>query len=216
MSEMSNRQSFAIKCASGLDVRGLDIDYSFASEVISKLNDEHTYEGTVAVLQGKGATGNPKGFSPYNGKAKKGNKVKTSKKIKGETQKDHENRELYERAAAAGEEAARAHEAIPMQVVEHTNPLNDNSPIKRAYAPTAGGVCGFSWTVIRDGRTSFAKWLVKNNKGKQSEYYGGVIVWGEDTKYSGQSMSTKESYTNAFARVLEEAGIKLQTYSRMD
>lgn len=213
--QMSNRQSFAIKCASGLDVRGIDLSYESASLSIKCLNENEKAHGdTVAWLQELGAAGTPKGFSPYKGKSKKASKV--SKKPSGESATDRKNREIWERAVASGKAAVDEHEATPMHVVQRANVLDDSSPIVKRYAPVAGGACGFSWTVIKDGRTSFAKWLVKSGNGKQSDYYGGVIVWGEDTKYSGQSLSAKESYTSGLCKVLREEGIRFQTYSRLD
>lgn len=219
---MTNRQSWAIKCASGLDVRDVDLSYESASLAIKSLNESEKAHGdTVAWLQQMEAVGTPKGFSPYKGKTsrkKATRKSKATKKVTktGESTKDRQNRELWERAVKAGEAAVEEHEAVPMHVVQRANPLDDSSPVVKAWKPVSGGVCGFSWTVIKDGRTSFARWLVKNGHGKTSEYYGGVIVWGEDTKYSGQSMSAKEAYTSGLCEVLREAGVEFQTYSRLD
>jgi hypothetical protein len=78
-----------------------------------------------------------------------------------------------------------------------------------------GGVCGFAWIVIRDGRSSFARWAVKNNKARRSDYHG-VMIWGEDNVYNGQSMETKMAYVRAFGQILSGGGVDCYSQSRMD
>lgn len=214
MSEMSKRQSWAIRCASGLDVRGITFSYEDASRIIGFLNDPEKFSSAVRSLQAQGAKGTPKAFKPY----RKNKPVKVTKGArKPINNKDRAHQELYDRAVKAAEASVAEMTApVPMVVAEHTNPLDDNSPIKKVYAPAMGGVCGFSWIVVKDSRTSFAKWLVKNEKGRSSDYERGVIIWGRDNKYNGQSMETKQAWTRGFVSVLREAGINAQTYNRMD
>jgi hypothetical protein len=119
---------------------------------------------------------------------------------------------LYDKAHAAGHAAAEAHSPRPMVVVEHENPFDDNSPIKKIYEPILAGVCGFAWINIRPGNSSFASWCRKQGRGHKS-YYGGWDVW---VSGYGQSYEKKLAYAKAFAKVLNEAGIKAYPGGRLD
>ncbi len=120
--------------------------------------------------------------------------------------------DLHKRAHEAGMNAGNAHTPVPMIVQEHANPLDDNSPVIRQYAPVMGGVCGFAWINITPGNSSFARWLSKNKHAHKS-YYGGVDVWvGE----FGQSMEKKQAYARAYAEIVSKAGITAWPMSRMD
>lgn len=119
---------------------------------------------------------------------------------------------LFAAAAAAGTAAAAAVTPVPMHVVERANPLDDTSAIVKRYAPVEGGVCGFAWVVIRPGNSPAANYA-KKFLGARKDYYGGVSI---NVSAYGQSMTRKESYAAAFARVLAAAGIKAYSNSRMD
>jgi hypothetical protein len=218
MEQMTSRQSFAIKCASNLDVRELEISYDEASNIIKTLNkDEEFYALQVEDLLKRGAKGTPKPFKKYEGKKSKG--TKATKKIQStlvkpkKKSKDQAHQELYDRADKAGREAAEACTPVPMHVVERANPLDDSSPIVKQYAPVMSGVCGFAWVSIKPATSSFAKWLKKNELGRPDSYYGGLTVWVSNY---GQSMEKKEAYAGAFAQVLRDAGFKAYSMSRMD
>ena len=131
------------------------------------------------------------------------------------SKRDREFQILYNEAKMAGLKAGAAVEVVPMIVAEHTNPLNDNSPVKKAYF-VEGGVCGFAWVNVKPGNCPFANWLKKNNLGRTSDYYGGVMVWESGDNYFGQSMTRKEAFCYAFAEVIRKAGIKAYASSRMD
>lgn len=99
----------------------------------------------------------------------------------------------------------------------------------------ADGVCGFAWVNVKADATEgrkFLNWLKGSVKSssparqvladapvgepRADSYYKGVSVW---VSGYGQSMQRKEAYGQAFARVLNEAGIDgLKSYcmSRMD
>ena len=51
-----------------------------------------------------------------------------------------EMRELHRRADDAGRKAAAETVPTPMQIVQRANPLDDTSPIVRAYEPVMDGV----------------------------------------------------------------------------
>lgn len=120
---------------------------------------------------------------------------------------------VFDEAVEAGLEAGNLAKPTPMVVVEHRNQLDDNSPIKRTYAPVMDGVCGFAWVNIRPGNSSFANWLKANQLARKDSYYGGVTYWVRDF---GQSYERKAAYAGAFASVLTKHGIKAVAAGRLD
>ena len=119
---------------------------------------------------------------------------------------------LYAKAHAAGMAAGNACVPVPMVVLHRADPLNDNSPVVKRYAPVMGGVCGFAWIKVRPARGSFYDYCKANGLGMK-DYDGGWSIWAREF---GQSMECKEAYAYAFAGVLNEAGIKAYPMSRMD
>lgn len=117
-------------------------------------------------------------------------------------------------AIAAGKNAAEACVPIPMIPVQRANPFDDSSPIVKVYEPVLGGVCGFAWIVLRPANSKFANYC-KNSYALQTHknYGGGLAIWIGDY---GQSMTMKEAYASAFAKVLRDAGINAYAQSRMD
>ena len=121
--------------------------------------------------------------------------------------------ELYKKAGITGDTAAMAVVPTPMCVVQRADPLDDASPIVKRYAPVMDGVCGFAWVIVKPGNSKFANWLKKTGIALSDSYYGGVSVW---VNTFGQSMTRKEAYAQAFAKVLNENGIRAFAMSRMD
>jgi len=118
---------------------------------------------------------------------------------------------IYDDAHKAGMKAGEDCIPTPMTVVQHANMADDKSAVvKQWHIPQ--GVCGFAWIKIRPANCSFAKWIKKNNLGRNG-YDGGIDIWVHEF---GQSMEMKEAYANAFAVVLEFYGIKAFSGSRMD
>lgn len=188
--EATKRQTWALFCASGLDCRGIDLSRDEASGLIDALRNGFR-EQAIEELQMRGATGEPK--------------------VNGAT-RDREFEELYERAWAAGVEAAAECTPTPMLVQEHANVLDDSSPVVKTYAPVMGGVCGFAGVRIRPATTSFARWL-KKNQGWWKSYYGGI----ENSIHEyNQSMERKAAHAGAMAQVLREAGHNAYAWSRED
>ena len=118
---------------------------------------------------------------------------------------------LYALAHAAGLAAAERMTPTPMVVQERANMLDDASPVTRSWY-VADGVRGFAWIIVRPGTCSFARWLVKQNKGERT-YHGGIQVWVSEF---GQSMDRKMAYASAFAKALRINGVKAYSGSRMD
>jgi hypothetical protein len=147
---------------------------------------------------------------------------------------------LLNEARIAGIEAVQklvsSGKIVPMVVQEHVNPLDDNSPVGRQWF-VGDGACGFAWikVITRRARptdkdynatlnTQFANWLKAQAKtqGRRNDeimlpdktaYNGGVDIWvsGFD-----QSVQKKETYAAAFAGVLQKAGIRAYSHSRLD
>lgn len=65
------------------------------------------------------------------------------------------------------------------------------------------GDCGGAVIVIEDGRTSLARWLRKNGRGRR-HYKSGYAISSERI---GQSAESAKAYADAFARVLRRNGI---------
>ncbi len=202
--EMNSRQSWAIRCASGLDVRGLDISYDEARDILSALNhDEKMYNFQVQNLIARGAKGTPREYKPYVKGEKKGRKGKAPKRTV-KNSREQEFQAIYDAAWEAGEAAAAKYTPTPMVVAEHVNPLDDSSPIKKVYAPVMGGVCGFA-SVEMPATSAFAKWLVQTGKARRQEYKGGIAISIWDYN---QSYELKVAHAHAMADSLHNQGIK--------
>lgn len=119
---------------------------------------------------------------------------------------------IWNEAVEAAEKAMKECKPIPMVVQQHSNQLDDASPVEKEYF-VEGGVCGFAWVIVKPGTSSFAKWLKRNGHGKTSSYYGGIGIW---PKGGGQSLQRKEAYTQALASVLRKHGIDAYSMSRLD
>ena len=102
-------------------------------------------------------------------------------------------------AMAAGQAAAAACVPTPMHVA--------------GYAPIADGPCGFAWVNVKPAYSPVAKALLAANLGRKDGYEGGVCVWISDYN---QSMAKKEAHARAYAKVLQDAGIRAYAGSRMD
>ena len=133
------------------------------------------------------------------------------KEIPMATLTDKQCREIAARADAAGREAAAARTPTPMIVTGRVNPLDDTSKIQEQYY-VADGVCGFAYVTVKPGNSKFAK-FVKKELGGFNAYYGGVQF---SVHSYNQSMELKAAYASAYAKVLQDNGIKAYSESRMD
>ena len=124
----------------------------------------------------------------------------------------HNWEKIYNEANAAGMEAGSAHTPTPMIVGHETSFMSGKIDYSRPTHQINEGVCGFAWVIVKDGRSSFARWLKKENHGRK-HYYGGTCI---SPRGFGQSMERKEAWANAFADVLKLHGIDCYVDSRMD
>ena len=119
---------------------------------------------------------------------------------------------LLEKAHLMGLDAGRLVGVTPMVVGSPSTPLgNDIDYSKKTYF-VEGGVCGFAGVVIKPARGKFVSYLKKLGMGYK-HYYGG---WYVSVREFGQSLTRKEAYAEAFAKVLGEAGMRCYVDSRMD
>lgn len=80
-----------------------------------------------------------------------------------------------------------------------------------------GYPCGFAYLNIKPARGPFVKWLAENNIGRKDSYRGGYTLSSYDCcSFRGQNVDAKESGVIAFNNVLDENGIKANTYSLID
>jgi hypothetical protein len=180
---MTNRQSWALFCATGLDCRGLPLSVGDASHLLMRF-DNGDKTAVIEELRKMGAKGKGKNTTDY--------------------------ALVHDEAHRAGMEAAESHTPTPMVVEQHATPLDDNSPVTQRWVVN-GGVCGFAWVKFA-GNTAWAKWA-KKNAGASKCYPSGVSIWVSNF---GQSMELKEQYARAYAKKLNEHGIKAYACSRMD
>jgi hypothetical protein len=123
-----------------------------------------------------------------------------------------ELRRLFNAADAAGKTAAKGTTPVAMVVGSPTTAFGtDIDPAKPVYV-VPGGVCGFAWVRITPANSRAAHYATAHWDAHPA-YHGGVSIFCHDY---GQSMTLKEAYADAFAKVLREAGIRAYGESRMD
>lgn len=184
----TTRQTFALFCNTGYDVRACGLSRAEASAIIAMGKSDAAIARTASL---SGAV------------------HKKTVKAGGN---DAAHRALFDKAWAAGMDAGKAVECIPMIVRQHANPLDDRSPVVKTYEPVMDGVCGFASVEIRPATSSFAKWLLKTRRASKS-YRGGLGVFIGEHR---QSLTRKEAHAMAMAAVLCEAGLEARCDSRID
>ena len=122
-------------------------------------------------------------------------------------------RSLWKKASDAGMTAARGHTPTPMVVAEHASPLNDASPVTKAWLVNEGA-CGFGWVKIRPANGRFAKWLLANGIAHRDEYAGGVNISAPASL--GQSFERQQKWAYAAADVLRAAGVNAYGHVWLD
>jgi hypothetical protein len=191
VTQATPKMTFALFCATKMDVRNLGLTFEETSNLIGKCKNGQVNE-VISYLKNKGGVS------------------------KGQVKEQVNWQELYDKAHKAGMEAARKCIPTPMIVEERSNPLNDNSKVKNSYY-VPQGPCGFAEVRFK-GNTSFGRWAKKNNLCDKS-YDGGYYIWigGQLEEFScTQSVEIKSSYASAFVKVLTENNVKAYSTSRLD
>lgn len=125
--------------------------------------------------------------------------------------KSNDFRAIYDEADKAGREEVEQLYIQPMIVNEHSNMLDDASPIKQSYY-VADGVCGFAWVTVKPANSGFAKFL-RNVMGCHLAYGGGMQLW---IGQYNQSYQKKIAYADKFATILRDHGINAYADGRLD
>ncbi len=119
---------------------------------------------------------------------------------------------LLERAHLMGMDAGRRVGVTPMVVGTPTELFGNEIDWDKSTYHVSDGVCGFAGVVIKPARGKFVSYLKSLGMGYK-HYYGG---WYVSVREFGQSMTRKEAYADAFAKVLTEEGVRCYVDSRMD
>ena len=119
---------------------------------------------------------------------------------------------LFESAHEAGLKAGREVGVSPMIVGSPSTPFGSDIDYSKKTYFVESGVCGFAGVVIKPARGKFVSYLKKLGMGYK-HYYGG---WYVSVREFGQSLTRKEAYAEAFAKVLGEVGMRCYVDSRMD
>ena len=130
--------------------------------------------------------------------------------------RSQKNLDIFNEAVKAGEDALNKCVPTPMVVEKHTNMLNDNSPVEKAWF-VPDGVCGFAQINIKANTKENRSFLNDLKRAKinafSKAYGGGYQYW---VSQGGQSMQKKEAFAHAFADTLRKYGITCYVQSRMD
>jgi hypothetical protein len=119
---------------------------------------------------------------------------------------------LFESAHEAGLKAGREVGVTPMVVGSPTELFGNEIDWNKSTYHVSDGVCGFAGVIIKPARGKFVSLLKKMGRGWK-HYYGGFYM---TCREFNQSLTRKEAYCEAFARVLGEAGLRCYTESRLD
>ena len=121
--------------------------------------------------------------------------------------------ELFDRAHHAGLRAGHEVGVTPMVVGSPSSPLGSDIDYSKKTYFVESGVCGFAGVVIKPARGKFVSLLKAKGLGWKN-YYGGYYM---TCREFGQSLTRKEAYCEAFAKVLSESGMsRVYVDSRMD
>lgn len=121
--------------------------------------------------------------------------------------------EIYREAYSAGLKAGNEVKVTPMVVGTETTPFSNVIDETKPTYFVEGGVCGFAWVKIRPARGKFVQFLKDKGLGYQNSYSGGYEL---SCREFGQSLTRKEAFVQAFAKVLREYGIDAYGESRID
>lgn len=176
-------QTWAIFCSLGYDVRTLNLT-SEQAKIILDNKDENLL---LEIAKSCGIE-----------------LIQKRKPSKPKAERDAEFNDLLLKAFQAGMLAGNAIIPTPMIVEQHSNLLDDTSPVIKRWH-VADGVCGFAWVEIKPATQSFARWYSKKTNRTN--------IWCHEF---GQSMAKKIAWADAVAEVLGQAGIKCYSRSRID
>jgi len=197
----TKKQLFALYCIYKKDFRNENLSLEEASALISSSKKEDN----------------------SNSKPTKSTKKVAKKSTKKE---DLEYVEIYKNAKKYADEKIKEIKTTPMVVVQRKNPLDDKSEIVQSWV-VDGGLCGFSWLVLKATTTENRKMISQLKKAgiikiKDGRCNGGDFIKGSESGYAlfskakTQSQQINTAWINAVDTYLSKHNIKLETYSRLD
>ena len=244
--EPTRKQTFAVFCLTGQDIRDSDLTRQEVSNMIGDLKDSgdhHLPKGktygdgedfictkenlkkTSNRLWEKSGKTNPMTVGAVTKSKKK--RVPASKKAGTRWATD-----LIKKAEAAGEKALKelidSKTVVPMIVQQHANPMDDSSEVTEQWV-VPGGPCGFASIRVKctnGASRKFINQLKKAGLAGGDRYSGYHTPWTKSDYYGGfmksfsgiggQSLEYKTAYAYAYAGVLEAEGINTWVWTRMD
>ena len=238
--EPTRKQTFAVFCMTGQDIRDCKLTRQEVSNMIGDLKSkgDHTLPNGKKYTDKSGdetdfictkealrETANKlwdKKSRPFT----VGAVLKSKKRVKP---KKSWALGLIEQAEVAGEKAMQelidSRKVKPMVVQQHENMMDDSSPVTEQWV-VPGGPCGFASIRVKCTNGPSRRFINQLKKAglagdrnsfcdwSKSDYYGGYMK--SFTMIGGQSLAYKEAYAHAYARVLEAEDINTWVWSRMD
>jgi hypothetical protein len=210
----TRKQTWAVFCMSKVDIRDEKLTRWETSKLIGKLKKVKSIEDRANIVDDFVAKSKQQPSLPF--KSEESTPKKKSSK--------YDAVEVLKAAKLEGMKALNKVTPTPMIVEQHENPLDDSSPLEKAWV-VDGGVCGFAWVVIKcKGKgVKFINGLKKagiaggENSHKEisrSSYHKGFMYWVHE---GNQSYELKTAYASAMAKYLRsEHGIECYSGSRLD
>jgi len=115
--------------------------------------------------------------------------------------------QIHKQAHEAGMKAGT--EALPAPMTVFEADIQGN-PIGKVWH-VSEGACGFAWVQFK-GNTAWGKWAKEQGIASPA-YPKGLQIWVSEFN---QSITRKEAYAYAYAKVLNDAGIEAFVNSRLD
>ena len=233
----TSRQTWAVFCMTGQDIRDCGLTREEVSAMIGALKTKGEYFLPEGKTYGDGEDficTKAKLRETANGlwaKSGRSNPMTVKAVVASKKSKPKKNTswatDLLEKAHEAGQKALEAikPKVAPMVVEQHVDQLDDNSPVAQSWV-VEGGPCGFAFVRVKCTNGPSRKFISELKKkglaGDQnsfkdwskSDYYGGFLY--SFTMVGGQSLAYKEAYAGAFTNVLLNAGLDAYMFSRMD
>ena len=241
----TSKQTWAIKCISGEDVRDSNLTRAEASTIIQNLNskgdcylpDGKTYttrSGDVEkfICSKKALRETANKLWEKNGRVNPmtvGAVVKNKKKRSKVKKSSSWAMDLCSKAEEAGQKAMDeliASNSVPAMVVQqHANVLDDSSEVTEQWV-VPGGPCGFAAIRVKCTNGPSRKFINQLKKAGLAGDQNCFKDWSKSDYYGGymksftliggQSLAYKTAYANAYAKVLEAEEIDTWVWTKMD
>lgn len=242
--EPTSKQTFAVFCMTGNDIRDCGLTRQEVSNMIGdlkskgdhtlpndkKYTDKHGDESDfICTKKALRETGNKLWEKSGKTNPNTVGAVLKSKKKRAKSNGSTWALDLIKEAESAGQESMQelidSKKVRPMVVQQHENTLDDDSPVKESWV-VEGGACGFASIRVKCTNGPSRKFINQLKKAgvagdinshcewSKSGYYGGYMK--SFTLIGGQSLAYKTAYAHGYEGVLAKAGINTWVWTRMD